>query len=51
MVENKMKLAVIAGADAAMKYKESHRMASSQDVIKYVTQNVDEILEKIDSDI
>lgn len=51
MKENKLKLAVIAGADAAIKYKESHKMASPQDIIKFVTQNVENILEKIDSDI
>ncbi len=51
MTENKLKLAVIAGADSAIKYKESHKMATSQEVIKFVTQNVENILEKIDSDI
>jgi hypothetical protein len=51
MTDNKMKFAVIAGADAAMKYKESHKFADSQEVIKFVTQNVEEILEKIDKDL
>jgi len=51
MTENKLKLAIIAGADAAIKYKEAHKFASSQEVIKFVTQNVEKILEKIDNDI
>lgn len=51
MKNNKLKLAVIAGADAALKYKESNKSASPQEVIKTITENVENILKNIDEDI
>lgn len=43
-----MKMAIIAGAAKALKYKEKNFRASDQEVLRHVTENVDEILEKIE---
>ena len=44
----KLKIAVISGASHAIRFKEKNPRALEQDVIRHVTDNVDEILKKID---
>jgi hypothetical protein len=44
----KLKMAVISGASKALKYQEMNPRASPAEVIKHVSDNMDEILEKID---
>lgn len=46
---NRIKMAVIAGAVAAIKYSESHKFAASEEIIKAVTKDIDKILENIDN--
>ncbi len=43
-----MKMAVVAGAATAMKYKEKHPNASESEVMNHVTQNISRIIEDID---
>jgi hypothetical protein len=42
------KMIAISAAAKAIRYKEKNPSASEQDVIQYVTDNVDDILEKVD---
>ena len=50
--ENKrLKMAIIAGASHAIKFKEMNPRSSEADVIKKVTNDIDKILEKIDEEI
>jgi hypothetical protein len=46
---NRRKMAVIAGAVAAIKYSDKNKLATSEEIIKAVTKDVDKILENIDS--
>ena len=46
--EKRIRMAIIAGAAYAVRYKEKNYKASEDDVIRHVTDNVAEILEKID---
>ena len=46
--EKRVRMAVIAGAVHAMKYKNKNWKATEDEVVKHVTDNTDEILEKID---
>jgi hypothetical protein len=48
---SKLKMAIIAGASHAMKYKEKNPHASESEVINYVTGNVREILDNIDIEL
>ena len=49
MDENKrLKMAIIAGASHALKYKEQNWKSTNEDVLKKVTAEVDKILENID---
>ncbi|MEK6800371.1 MAG: hypothetical protein AABY10_01985 [Nanoarchaeota archaeon] len=45
----KLKIAVVAGASHAMKFKEKNPRAQTQEVIKHVTESVEEILNNLDS--
>ena len=45
---NKIKMAVIVGASEALKYKSRYTNSTDDEVIKHVTQRVDEILENIE---
>ena len=47
--EKRLQMAVIAGAAHAARFKEKNWKASEQEVIQHVTDNVKEILEKIDN--
>jgi hypothetical protein len=42
------RMAVIAGAASALRYKEKNPRASEQEVIQHVTNNAEDILERID---
>jgi len=44
----KLKMAIISGASHALKYKEKNPRASEQEILQYLTDESDEILEKID---
>jgi len=46
--EKRLKMAIIAGAAKAIRFKERNPKALEQEVIQHVTENVGEILEKID---
>ncbi len=48
--KSKLKMAVIAGATAAIKYTSTHKLASSEEVIRAITLDVDKILDNIDTD-
>ena len=45
-----MKMAVVAGAAVAMKYKEKHPNASESEIMNHVTQNMSRIIEDIGED-
>lgn len=45
-----MKMAIVAGAAAAMKYKEKHPNASESEIMNHVTQNMSKIIEDIEED-
>lgn len=49
--EKRLKMAVIAGASHAMQYKKKNPYASSDEVIKQVSDEMSEILSKIDEEI
>lgn len=44
----KTRMAVIAGADAALKYKQQNPKASDAEVMKYVAEHAGKIAENID---
>jgi len=46
--EREMKMALIAGASHAIQFKEKNWRATEDEVIKYISENASEILEKID---
>ncbi len=48
MTDEKMIMAVIAGANEALKYKEENFNASDQEVLRFVTKKAKEIVRKID---
>ncbi len=48
MEEHKLKRAVIAGAARALKYKERNLRASDQEILKFVTENAEEIVRNIE---
>ena len=45
-----LKMAIIAGASSAMEYKQKKPMATENEVIKHVTRNIREILEKVNTE-
>lgn len=44
-----LKMAVIAGASRAMKFKDENWRATSEEVLRHVSSSMDDILEKIDN--
>ncbi len=48
-VEKELKMAVIAGAAHALKYKEENWRASIDEVLRNISENMDEILGKMDN--
>ncbi len=47
--DEKLKMAIIAGASRAMKFKEENWRATAEEVVRHVSANMDDILEKIDN--
>ena len=45
-----IKMAIVAGAAAAMKYKEKYPHATESEVINHVTQNMSHIIRDIEED-
>ena len=45
-----IKMAVISGASHALKYRGKNPRASNEEVIRYVTERMDEILSKIEEE-
>lgn len=48
MEEEKLIRAVIAGASEAVKYKDKHRNATNEEILKHVTLNAKKIAKNID---
>ena len=48
--EKKLKIAIIAGASAAAKYLKNDKNATSEEVIRHVNKEIDNILSNIDDD-
>ena len=46
--EKRLRMAVIAGASEAIKYKEKHPHALEQEILRYVTQEARKIVSEID---
>lgn len=46
--EKRIKMAIIAGASRAVAYMRKNRMADDDEVIRHVSENAHDILEKID---
>jgi acetone carboxylase gamma subunit len=47
--DKRLKMAIIAGASHAIKFKEKNWRATEDEVVRHVSENVREILEKIDN--
>lgn len=45
----RLKMAIIAGASRAMKFKEENWKATPEEVLRHVSANMEDILEKIDN--
>ena len=50
MDEKRLKMAVIAGASRALKYKEEHPRANDCEILQHITRDVRKIVEEIDGD-
>ncbi len=49
MVKKEMlKMAIVAGAGSALKYKDQHPKADESEVMSYITKNINEIISKLD---
>lgn len=48
--DDKFRLAVIAGASHALKYKEQNPRADDRDALKSVTEKIDSILKEIEEE-
>ena len=47
--EARLRMAAISGAAKAARYKEENKFATEEQVIQHVTDNVEEIIKKIDN--
>ena len=45
--EKKIRMAVIAGASHALKYKQSRKRATDEDAIQFVTREMERIIESL----
>jgi len=50
MAAEKIKLAVIAGASSALKYKDKHPRATEQEVLQHIADSSNEIISKIEDE-
>lgn len=48
--KKRLKMALIAGAAHALKYKIKHPSSSDEEIIQYVSRESNEILEKLDTE-
>jgi len=48
--DRRLKMAVIAGAANALRFKDKKPRATEQEVIQHLTENIDEIIQKIDEE-
>lgn len=48
MDEKRMKVAILAGAAHAMRYKEKNQFAQANEVLQHISENMDIILDNID---
>ena len=48
--DKKLKMAVIAGASHAMRYKEQNPQASASEVVRHIAREVNGILNQIDAE-
>ena len=46
--KKRLKIAIIAGASRALRYKAQHRIITDEEVLRKVTESADEILNNID---
>ena len=46
--KKRLKMAIIAGASRALRYKSQHRIIADEEVLRKVTESADEILNNID---
>ena len=46
----KLKVAIIAGASAAVKYSHKNQRATPEEIIQHVTDTIEEILSKVDEE-
>lgn len=49
--EKRLKMAIIAGAAKAVRYKEKNPKATESQVLQHISDNVKEILDKIDDSL
>ncbi len=47
--DNKIKLAVMAGAAHALRYSQKNPRAQEQEILQHISTNIDEILEHVDN--
>ena len=50
MGEYSEKMAVIVGASHALKYKEKHPRAGDKEIIQYITENAEKIIQNIEDE-
>ncbi|MEK6926370.1 MAG: hypothetical protein AABW50_03775 [Nanoarchaeota archaeon] len=50
MADERLKMAIIAGASKALKYKEAKPSATESEIINHITRNMREILGKVDDE-
>jgi hypothetical protein len=48
-VDKRLKMAIIAGAANAVKFKDKNPRATEDQVIRHISENAEEILDKIDN--
>ena len=48
--EKRLKMAIISGAAHALQYKEKNPRATEQEVIQYVSAEIENILDKLDAE-
>ncbi|MBS3071967.1 hypothetical protein J4408_03175 [Candidatus Pacearchaeota archaeon] len=49
--EKRLKLAIIAGAAQALKFKAKNRKATDQEIIQHISDNVSKMLEEVDKEL
>ena len=47
--DNKIKMAIIAGASHALRYSQKNPRAQEQEILQHISANIDQILEHVDN--